>query len=111
MFNVVINNEQYDEYLAQKEKIKELENWNHFLSEDLKKQRDKNAAQIKECDELHIENNKIRKELKSKEPIATITINPCRDLEEAYSPDSNTIINIKNLYLTNNYFSEEDKDD
>jgi hypothetical protein len=38
-----------------------------------------------------------------------ITINPCCDLEEAYPPYSNTIINIKNLYLTNNYFSEEDK--
>jgi translation elongation factor P/translation initiation factor 5A len=119
MFNVVINNEQYDEYLTQKEKIKELEARIKetdvlkaridSLYEDYQQALSDKAALIKERWKLLNENNKIREELKSKESIDTITINTCRDLEEAYSPDSNTTINIKNLYLTNNYFSEEDE--
>lgn len=179
MFNVIINSEQYDEFMAQKEKIKalearikdvdemqsqikELENWNDFLLKDLQKQRDKNEAQkekfdlfyadyldaikkcdalenqvddwkmrfestyenytkalsekaaiIKERDELKMSINDLRangKELKAKikEPVGMIKINHCRDWEDVYSPDRNTNTKIENLYITNNYFSEED---
>lgn len=161
MFNVIINGEQYDEFMAQKEKIKELEARNEFLKEQYDQLNEKfqansnhyqglyeelvqtvhekektlkslyknyqqvlsdKAALIKERDglenkvirfkELVTENYRLKmsindlrannKELKAKikESVGTITINPCLDLGEAYSPDSNTIINIKNLYLT-----------
>lgn len=80
------------------------------------------VALIKECDRLtnivHEQGSEIINlraknydlKAKIKEPVGMVAINPCRDLEEAYSPDSNTIIKVKNLYITNNYFSEEDKD-
>lgn len=179
MFNVIINSEQYDEFMAQKEKIKELEARNEFLKEQYDQLNEKcqansnhyqglyeelvqtvhendkerellyknyqqavsdKAALIKKRNDLLIENDELKnkvtrfgelvsenyrlrqsivdlkannKELKAKikEPVATITINHCRDLEDAYSLDSNTTVKIENLYLTNNYFSEEDERD
>lgn len=128
MFNVIINSEQYDEFMTQKEKIKELETKLDSVYKDYTSVLSDKAALIKERDEykdlymkqtiktneLRFENDKVLNELESvkskiKEPVATITINPYRDSEEAYSPDSNMNVKIENLYLTNNYFSEEDK--
>lgn len=203
MFNVVINNEQYDEYLAQKNKIKELEARNNFLKEQYDQLNEKLLDAIKKCDTLEkqvdyrkmqfestyehyqqalsekaalikerdrfternkflekehaeiselnlkqgktiINQDKMIETLQAKiadydnmdrrfkelideisnlreqigkarnelESIKNKTKEPvCDDLEEAYSPDNNTVIKIKNLYVTNNHFTEEDKDD
>ena len=186
MFNVAINNEQYNEYLAQKEKIKELEARNEFLktqydqfnemhqetlsekavlkdendvykneikelearNEFLKTQYDQlnekiNALQlihsslyddyqqalsdktalIKErdrltnvvhkqgCDIVNLRAKIYDLEGNNKEPVGMIKINPYRDWADVYSPDNNRNINIENLYITNNYFSEEDEND
>lgn len=155
MINITMDQEQYDEYVAQKNKIKDLEELvdyyrrkaiaadgmhhhecikNHELevrNESLKESLDsiyKNyqqalsdkAALIEERDRLKAENHDLK--AKIKEPVATIKINPCRDLEKVYPPasillrnkklrtyDGNSSIKVENLYITNNYFSEEDK--
>jgi hypothetical protein len=148
MFNVVINNEQYDEYLTQKETIKELEAriketdvlkaQIDFLYKEYQQALSDEAAIIKERDDLLIENEELRnkvirfkelvtenyrlkmsvndlkehnKELKAKikEPVGMVKIDLDRDWKGVYPPDRNTNIKIENLYITNNYFSEEDE--
>lgn len=52
MFNVTINNEQYDEFMAQKDKIKDLEMRNEFLRGKFDDLYEENVDRIKKCDTL-----------------------------------------------------------
>lgn len=68
MFNVVINNEQYDEYLAQKEKIKELETLLESVYKNYQSALSDKVALIEECNNLRIKNNELEnKDIRFKE--------------------------------------------
>jgi hypothetical protein len=176
MYNVIISKEEFDEFEAKKEKIKELEalvdSYRRINELESIKEADKaalikendrltnvvhkqgtdiidlrttiyetakqNEAIIKERDELRIKNDELKnkvirfkelvtenyrlkmsvndlkehnKELKAKikEPVGMVKIDCDRDWKDVYPPDRNTNIKIENLYITNNYFSEEDE--
>ena len=63
MFNVIINSEQYDEFMAQKEKIKELEARNEFLKEQYDQLNEKFQT-INEFNEQLINKDKLLKKYK-----------------------------------------------
>lgn len=73
MFNVVINNEQYDEYLAQKARIKELEARNEFLK-----------TQYDQLNSLHQEALSEKSVLKDENDVYKNEIKDLKDLVDTY---------------------------
>lgn len=73
MFNVVINNEQYDEYLAQKARIKELEARNEFLK-----------TQYDQLNSLHQEALSEKAVLKDENDVYKNEIKDLKDLVDTY---------------------------
>ena len=67
MFNVVINNEQYDEYLAQKARIKELETRNEFLKTQYDQLNSLHQEALSEKAVLKDENDRFLKKAKQVE--------------------------------------------